>query len=115
MFDFHGQGYVVSPLVLEDGTSGCIVAAVDGTVAEQLEQPMLLLGNLANHAKLAVANATRLETLERMLVSTVEALEAGDAKSHAEARDLASAALRTGACNFDQPVAGALERLRDGA
>jgi GAF domain-containing protein len=115
VLDFHGQGYVVSPLVLDDGTSGCVVVAVDGTDAEQLEQPMFLLGNLASHAKLAVANANKLETLERMLVSTVEALEAGDAKSHADARDLAGAALRTGACDFDQPVAGALERLRDGA
>ena len=59
-----GASYAVAPLVV-DGQSGCIVAALpDGDFGER---ELRLLGGLAHQARLAIANASNYEGLERTL------------------------------------------------
>jgi HD-GYP domain-containing protein (c-di-GMP phosphodiesterase class II) len=91
------SSYAVAPLVA--GTrGGCIVAAIpDGDFGER---ELRLLGGLAHQAKLAIANASSYEGLERSFVSTVEALanalEANDEYTSSHARWITDLSLRVG-------------------
>ena len=89
--------YAIAPLEIE-GRWGCIVAALP--FAEFGERELRLLGGLAHQARLAIANASNFEGLERTFVSTVEALanalEAKDEYTSAHARWIADLALRVG-------------------
>jgi diguanylate cyclase (GGDEF)-like protein len=90
--------YAVAPLVV-DGRLGCIAAAV--LDRDFGERELRLLGGLAHQAKLAIANASNYEGLERTFVETVEALssalEANDEYTSTHARWITDLALRVGA------------------
>ena len=89
--------YAVAPFNV-DGRTGCIVALVSGD--EFGERELRLLGGLAHQAKLAIANASSYEGLERTFVSTVEALanalEANDEYTSTHARWITDLSLRVG-------------------
>ena len=109
-----GATYAVAPFELE-GRVGCITAAV--SPADFGERELRLLGGLADQAKLALANASSYEGLERTFVSTVEALanalEANDEYTSTHARWITDLALRVGLeLGLDQ---AALHRLELGA
>jgi diguanylate cyclase (GGDEF)-like protein len=92
-----GASYAVAPLVI-DGQTGCIVAALpDGDFGER---ELRMLGGLAQQARLAIANASNYEGLERSFVSTVEALanalEAKDEYTSTHTRWITDLALRVG-------------------
>jgi len=92
-----GGRYAVAPFSV-DGRVGCIVALVDRE--DFGERELRLLGGLADQAKLAIANASSYEDLERTFVSTVEALanalEASDEYTSKHARWISDLALRVG-------------------
>jgi diguanylate cyclase (GGDEF)-like protein len=89
--------YAVAPLVVGK-RGGCIVAALSGD--EFGDRELRLLGGLAHQAKLAIANASSYEGLERSFVSTVEALanalEANDEYTSSHARWITDLSLRVG-------------------
>ena len=89
--------YAVAPLDV-DGRVGAIVAYVSRE--DFGERELRLLGGLAQQAKLALANASTYEGLERTFVSTVEALanalEANDEYTSTHARWIGDLALRVG-------------------
>jgi diguanylate cyclase (GGDEF)-like protein len=93
----QGGSYAVAPFTV-DGRAGCIVAVVDSP--EFGERELRLLGGLAHQAKLAIANASSYEGLERTFVSTVEALanalEANDEYTSTHARWISDLALKVG-------------------
>ena len=93
-----GGRYAVAPFEV-DGRAGCIVALVERD--DFGERELRLLGGLAHQAKLAIANASSYEGLERTFVSTVEALanalEANDEYTSAHARWISDLSLRVGA------------------
>jgi diguanylate cyclase (GGDEF)-like protein len=106
--------YAVAPLVAGN-RGGCIVASIADD--EFVERELRLLGGLAHQAKLAIANASNYEGLERSFVSTVEALanalEANDEYTSSHARWITDLSLRVGrelGLNAD-----ALKRLELGA
>ena len=82
-----GGRYAVAPFDV-DGRAGCLVALVERE--DFGERELALLGGLAQQAKLAIANASSYEGLERTFVSTVEALanalEANDEYTSTHAR-----------------------------
>ena len=89
--------YAVAPLVVGQ-RGGCIVATIpEGDFGER---ELRLLGGLAHQARLAIANASNYEGLERSFVSTVEALanalEANDEYTSSHARWITDLALRVG-------------------
>ncbi|MBA2383668.1 MAG: diguanylate cyclase [Actinobacteria bacterium] len=94
-----GSGtYAITPLTV-DGRWGVI--AVASRADECLRERQLeLLGGLAHQAKLAIANASSYERLERTFISTVEALanalEARDHETSSHARWITDTALRVG-------------------
>jgi diguanylate cyclase (GGDEF)-like protein len=89
--------YAVAPLVVGK-RGGCIVAALPQ--GDFGERELRLLGGLAHQARLAIANASNYEGLERSFVSTVEALanalEANDEYTSSHARWITDLALRVG-------------------
>jgi diguanylate cyclase (GGDEF)-like protein len=89
--------YAIAPIEV-DGRVGCIVAALPS--ADFGERELRLLGGLAHQAKLAIANASNYEGLERTFVSTVEALanalEANDEYTSRHARWITDLSLRVG-------------------
>ena len=89
---------VVAPFVLE-GRWGAITVAARPEV-EYGTRELDLLGGLAHQAKLAIANASSFEGLERTFLSTVEALanalEARDEYTSSHARWITDTALRVG-------------------
>jgi len=92
-----GGRYAVAPFEI-DGRAGCLVALV---VRDDFgERELALLGGLAQQAKLAIANASSYEGLERTFVSTVEALanalEANDEYTSTHARWITDLSLRVG-------------------
>jgi diguanylate cyclase (GGDEF)-like protein len=106
--------YAVAPLEV-DGRVGAIVAHV--TALDFGERELRLLGGLAQQAKLAIANASSYEGLERTFVSTVEALanalEANDEYTSTHARWITDLSLRVGrAVGLDE---SGLKRLELGA
>jgi diguanylate cyclase (GGDEF)-like protein len=92
-----GGRYAVAPFEI-DGRVGCLVALVE---AEDFgERELRLLGGVAQQAKLAIANASSYEGLERTFVTTVEALanalEANDEYTSTHARWITDLSLRVG-------------------
>jgi diguanylate cyclase (GGDEF)-like protein len=92
-----GGRYAVAPFDV-DGRAGCLVALVERE--DFGERELALLGGLAQQAKLAIANASSYEGLERTFVSTVEALanalEANDEYTSTHARWITDLSLRVG-------------------
>jgi diguanylate cyclase (GGDEF)-like protein len=92
-----GTSYAIAPLVFGNH-GGCIAAAIPA--GEFGERELRLLGGLAHQAKLALANASSYEGLERSFVTTVEALanalEANDEYTSSHARWITDLSLRVG-------------------
>jgi diguanylate cyclase (GGDEF)-like protein len=92
-----GGRYAVAPFDI-DGRAACLVALVESD--DFGERELALLGGLAQQAKLAIANASSYEGLERSFVSTVEALanalEANDEYTSTHARWITDLSLRVG-------------------
>jgi HD-GYP domain-containing protein (c-di-GMP phosphodiesterase class II) len=92
-----GGRYAVAPFEV-DGRKGCLAALVEDD--DFGERELALLGGLAQQAKLAIANASSYEGLERTFVSTVEALanalEANDEYTSTHARWITDLSLRVG-------------------
>jgi diguanylate cyclase (GGDEF)-like protein len=92
-----GGRYAVAPIEA-NGRAGCLVALVK--TDDFGERELRLLGGLAHQAKLAIANASSYEGLERTFVSTVEALanalEANDEYTSKHARWITDLSLRMG-------------------
>ena len=92
-----GGRYAVAPFNI-DGRAGCLVALVERE--DFGDRELRLLGGLAQQAKLAIANASSYEGLERTFVSTVEALanalEANDEYTSTHARWITDLSLRVG-------------------
>ena len=92
-----GGRYAVAPFDV-DGRMGCLVALVERE--DFGERELALLGGLAQQAKLAIANASSYEGLERTFVSTVEALanalEANDEYTSTHARWITDLSMRVG-------------------
>jgi diguanylate cyclase (GGDEF)-like protein len=109
-----GGRYAVAPFEV-DGRAGALVALVE---AEDFgERELRLLGGVAQQAKLAIANASSYEGLERTFVTTVEALanalEANDEYTSTHARWITDLSLRVGReLGLDEPT---LKRLELGA
>jgi len=94
-----GVAYAIAPFSV-DGRWGVIaIAAPEGSSVGNRE--LELLGGLAHQSKLAIANASSFESLERTFLSTVEALanalEARDEYTSSHARWITDSALRVGA------------------
>ncbi len=94
-----GSGaYAVAPLSV-DGRWGVIAVAIPSEDAFG-DRELTLLDGLAHQAKLAIANASSFESLERTFLSTVEALanalEARDEYTSSHARWITDTALRVG-------------------
>src|SRR5581483_9772083 len=109
-----GGRYAVAPFAVDD-RAGCLVALVERD--DFGERELALLGGLAQQAKLAIANASSYEGLERTFVSTVEALanalEANDEYTSKHARWITDLSLRVGReLGLDER---ALKRLELGA
>jgi diguanylate cyclase (GGDEF)-like protein len=89
--------YAIAPLLV-DGRAGCIASALPDR--DFGERELRLLGGVAHQAKLAIANASNYEGLERTFVETVEALssalEANDEYTSTHARWITDLALRVG-------------------
>jgi HD-GYP domain-containing protein (c-di-GMP phosphodiesterase class II) len=92
-----GGRYAVAPFEV-DGRAACLVALVE--VEDFGERELRLLGGVAQQAKLAIANASSYEGLERTFVTTVEALanalEANDEYTSTHARWITDLSLRVG-------------------
>ena len=109
-----GGRYAIAPFDV-DGRVGCLVALVEAD--DFGERELRLLGGVAQQAKLALANASSYEGLERTFVTTVEALanalEANDEYTSTHARWITDLSLRVGReLGLDEP---ALKRLELGA
>src|SRR6185437_3941415 len=109
-----GGRYAVAPFDV-DGRTACLVALVERD--DFGERELALLGGLAQQAKLAIANASNYEGLERTFVTTVEALanalEANDEYTSTHARWISDLSLRVGReLGLDE---GALKQLELGA
>src|SRR3954451_7543080 len=92
-----GGRYAIAPFDV-DGRAACLVALVERD--DFGERELALLDGLAQQAKLAIANASSYEGLERTFVSTVEALanalEANDEYTSTHARWITDLSLRVG-------------------
>ena len=109
-----GVSYAVARFEVE-GRGGSILAAIESE--DFGERELRLLGGIAHQAKLAIANASSYEGLERTFVSTVEALanalEASDEYTSRHARWITDLALHVGR-KLGLDVAG-LKQLELGA
>ncbi|HET9115305.1 MAG TPA: HD domain-containing phosphohydrolase [Gaiellaceae bacterium] len=109
-----GGRYAIAPFEV-DGRIGSLVALVESE--DFGERELRLLGGVAHQAKLAIANASSYEGLERTFVTTVEALanalEANDEYTSTHARWITDLSLRVGReLGLDEPT---LKRLELGA
>ncbi|HEX5798997.1 MAG TPA: diguanylate cyclase [Gaiellaceae bacterium] len=90
--------YAVAPFVVDGRWSAIAVELPEGSASGKRE--LDLLGGLAHQSKLAIANASSFESLERTFLSTVEALanalEARDEYTSSHARWITDMALRVG-------------------
>jgi diguanylate cyclase (GGDEF)-like protein len=90
----------VAPLRLDGGRLGCIVVRTEPDARSFDDRDMRLLAGVAHQVKLAVANASSFESLERTFLSTVEALanalEANDEYTSSHARWITDMALQVG-------------------
>jgi len=106
--------YVVGPIAVEDRPAWIVATLPGGHFGDR---ELRLFGSLAYQAKLAIANVSNYEGLERTFVSTVEALanalEANDEYTSTHARWISDLSLRVGReLGLDEPV---LKRLELGA
>ncbi len=106
-----GVTYAVAPFELNRRVA-CITAVVPDD--DFGERELRLLAGIAQQAKLALANASSYEGLERTFVSTVEALanalEANDEYTSAHARWITDLSLRVGReIGLDEPTLKRLE------
>jgi diguanylate cyclase (GGDEF)-like protein len=97
----EGTVFAVGPLHL-DGRLGCIVAVAPAVGDYEFsEKKMRLLAGICDQAKLAIANASSFESLERTFFETVEALanalEAKDEYTSSHARSITDMVLEVGA------------------
>jgi diguanylate cyclase (GGDEF)-like protein len=92
--------FIVAPLLLDDGTRGCIAAEMPDRDPDLVDRPLRLLAGLAHQSKLAIANANNFESLEGTFISTVEALanalEANDEYTSSHARGITDLSLKVG-------------------
>ena len=107
--------YALAPFVVDGRWA--VIAVGSNRDSVYSERELGVLGGLAHQAKLAIANASSFESLERTFISTVEALanalEANDAYTSSHARWITDAALKIGgALGLD---AKALKQLKLGA
>jgi HD-GYP domain-containing protein (c-di-GMP phosphodiesterase class II) len=90
----------VAPLRLDGDRLGCIVVRTKPDGGTFDDRSMRLLAGVAHQVKLAVANASSFESLERTFLSTVEALanalEANDEYTSSHARWITDMALHVG-------------------
>jgi len=90
----------VAPLRLDGARLGCIVVRTEPDARSFDDRDMRLLAGVAHQVKLAVANASSFESLERTFLSTVEALanalEANDQYTSSHARWITDMALHVG-------------------
>ena len=90
--------YAVAPFMVDGRWSAIAVELPEGSASGKRE--LDLLGGLAHQSKLAIANASSFESLERTFLSTVEALanalEARDEYTSSHARWITDMALRVG-------------------
>jgi HD-GYP domain-containing protein (c-di-GMP phosphodiesterase class II)/putative methionine-R-sulfoxide reductase with GAF domain len=90
----------VAPLQLDGDRLGCIVVAAGPEADGFDDRSMRLLAGVVHQVKLAVANASSFESLERTFLSTVEALanalEANDEYTSDHARWITDMALHVG-------------------
>ena len=112
-----GGSVAVAPLRLEGDRLGFVVVAAGPRGEVFDDRRMRLLTGVAHQAKLAVANASSFESLEKTFLSTVEALanalEANDEYTSSHARWITDTALLVGReLGLDTP---ALKRLELGA
>ena len=96
-----GTVFAVGPLHL-DGRLGCILAVAPAIGEYEFsEKKMRLLAGICDQAKLAIANVSSFESLERTFFETVEALanalEAKDEYTSSHARSITDMVLRVGA------------------
>jgi diguanylate cyclase (GGDEF)-like protein len=110
----QGGRYAIAPFSVGQRV-GCLAALV--TRDDFGERELRLLGGIAHQARLAIANASSYEGLERTFVTTVEALanalEANDEYTSQHARWISDLSLRVGeALGLDER---ALKRLELGA
>ena len=107
----------IAPLRLDADRLGCIVVRGDTAEGGFDERSMRLLAGVAHQVKLAAANASSFESLERTFLSTVEALanalEANDEYTSSHARWITDMALNVGGELGLDPKA--LKRLELGA
>lgn len=91
--------YAIAPFDVE-GRMAFIVAALPAEEGHYGDRELRLLGGLAHQAKLAIANASNYEGLERTFVTTVEALanalEANDEYTSTHARWISDLSIRVG-------------------
>ena len=111
----RGSGsYAIAPLVVDGRWGAIAVATPEQTLGDR---ELELLGGLAHQAKVAIANASSFESLERTFLSTVEALanvlEARDTYTSSHARWITETTLQVGAELGLDPEA--LKRLELGA
>ncbi|MGH3058560.1 MAG: GAF domain-containing protein [Gaiellaceae bacterium] len=112
-----GGSVAVAPLRLEGNRLGLVVVAAGPRGEVFDDRRIRLLTGVAHQAKLAVANASSFESLEKTFLSTVEALanalEANDEYTSSHARWISDTALLVGReLGLDTP---ALKRLELGA
>jgi diguanylate cyclase (GGDEF)-like protein len=113
-----GEGPIaIAPLRLDSDRLGCIVVRGDAAEGGFDDRSMRLLAGVAHQVKLAAANASSFESLERTFLSTVEALanalEANDEYTSSHARWITDMALNVGGELGLDPKA--LKRLELGA
>ena len=96
--ELHGALTALAPFAVEGRWGAIVVAPADA--AELGDRELELLGGLAHQAKLAIANASSFEGLERTFLSTVEALanalEARDEYTSSHARWITDTAILVG-------------------
>jgi diguanylate cyclase (GGDEF)-like protein len=115
--DLGEAAIAIAPLELDSGRLGCIIVRGKGPDDTFDERSMRLLAGVAHQVKLAIANVSNFESLERTFLSTVEALanalEANDEYTSSHARWITDLSLRVGrALGLD---ARTLKRLELGA
>jgi diguanylate cyclase (GGDEF)-like protein len=107
----------IAPIQLDAERIGCIIVSGEGPEDSFDDRSMRLLAGVAHQVKLAIANVSNFESLERTFLSTVEALanalEANDEHTSSHARWITDLSLHVGrALGLD---ARTLKRLELGA
>ena len=115
--DLGESPIAIAPLRIDSDRIGCILVRGDGPEDTFDDRSMRLLAGVAHQVKLAIANVSNFESLERTFLSTVEALanalEANDEYTSSHARWISDLSLHVGrALGLD---ARTLKRLELGA